>query len=256
MAEGTMSPPRGTDQGLIAPVVPLRRRATDGTTREPAPPLQASIATLDRADEPMACVEHPDIWEHPAPCLPARQPPAPPTDARERQREGAKRPGIVRHPRVVAVMATCAGVVALSAVAVAVSAQHRTGAVAIGHAAATHQETRVQTVKARPAELHANGDRATSTKPTTRSRHRQRPVLTLRQNPPAPVASVASDEPETSTASPAARQIAPATDARSAPTGAITTSQASEPPPAAAPSSQTAGSPGGCATAVPGQLGC
>ena len=247
-----MSPPHDTDQGLIAPVVPLRRRATDATRSEPAPPLQTSIATLERADEPVPCLEHPDIWEHPAPCLRAREPPVPPTDARGRQREGAKRSGVVRHLRVAAAMAACAGVVALGAVAVAVSAQHRTGAVATRHVAATHQEARVPTVKARRAESHANGDRP-SAKPAMRSRHRQQSELTRRQNPPAPVAAAVSREPETSTASSTAPQIAPATDARSAPTGAITTSQASAPPP---PASQPAGSSGGCATAVPGQLGC
>jgi hypothetical protein len=248
---GTMTPPRDEDanSGDFAPVIPLRRRQQDPEAAAPIEKIEPDSRGIWDPDTPIAdLTERPSLREQPTATEPLVRPSA---TVGEVEVSGGGATTVTRHHRTgsrrltrrrLAQLTVACGVLATTAVVVALAGGGRPGATHAATTASTRVPRRTVThigAKTRP-NAHTHGVAArTAGRPRTVARHsRKRPArhatLTISEHPSQSVVAVRAPSPDTR----ATARTTPLQHAR-APAGVPATISSS-----------------GVSSCVPGELGC
>jgi ABC-2 type transport system ATP-binding protein len=275
MLDGTMTPPQDGgppgDDDLVARVIPLRRRSDvgDGELLTASPPTSAS-GPRDESGEPTPAVAHRDMWAERASRLRVREPavtggrssslPHAASDAGRRLRiRGASH-------RVLGGIALAALLVAVAAVAVASSGSGhvvaRRAHVVSESASAAAKASAARTAAARAAAARAALRAAQKRASASAARKRASGAARVREVALAHARAIRAKKRAQALARGRAAARTPASRVgAAAPVATQTPVVAHLPPPVVVqPKRSTplhsSGSGGGCAAAVPGELGC
>lgn len=271
-----MTPPRDGgppgDEQLVARVIPLRRRGEAGESTLLAPPSPPATASgpSDEPAEPTSAVADRDMWEDRASRLRLREPvvagghsssvrlPA------EHARRSTRRRGVSR---------VAFGIAALVAMVVAVVVISSNGSPRVAGSAAHVVDSKSASSAASAANVSAAktaAARAAAAQATLRAAHKRAAATTARKRASRiarahklAVARARATRAKQRALEPASQ---PTSEGSTTSTTAPATPAVTEPPVATSPPVVThpksstpkrgSASAGGCATAVPGQLGC